>query len=83
MINERDKADVAPHWLRLAAEIRPMLAHLPGVDGDYLDYLVDQVGKRNGADTDEYRALQSIALDVRRIRALDAQALGLPEGGAS
>lgn len=70
-----------PYWLRLAAEVRPMLDFLPGVDGEYLAYLVDRVTQRNGADIDEYRVLQSLAYDARRIGKMNAEVRIVDESG--
>lgn len=59
---------VTKQWLELAAEIRPMVDRIEGLDGEFLDYLVDAVDSRNGADCDEYRALMSFARQARKVR---------------
>jgi hypothetical protein len=56
-----------PNWFKLAAAIRPYVNQIPGLDGEFLGYLVDRVSARNGADTDEYRALQSYAVEARKL----------------
>ena len=55
------------HWHELAAELRPVIDRIPGLDGEYLAYLVDAVDARNGADIDEYRALAAFARQARGI----------------
>lgn len=58
------------HAHRYAAVIRPYLDELPGWDGEFLAYLVDEVAWRSqrtgGDDGDAFRLLQETAKDCRK-----------------
>ena len=52
---------------RYAASVRREADRLPGVDGEYVDYLVDRCSERPGSDIDEYRALVALSRDAARV----------------